>query len=165
MVNVSKKRVVALMVAMVGVLGMSGPALAAPESQRFVLVIVGEDDPGRVIAVGPITGVGTFEEIDETTVAFVFPEGRLVLDVPNDEEDENFNERTCSGSFRFSGNFTVLSEESSGAFEGATGSGTFRGSGRFFGVPTAEGCSEEEGFFTLVVRAQGQIDLAGDAAA
>lgn len=163
MVNVRKK-VVAVLVAVMALAGLSGTAAADTSgAQRFLLVIVGEDDPGRVIAFGPITSVGTFQEIDEENVAFVFPEGTIFLHVPNEEESENFNERTCSGSFSFSGPWTITS--GTGDFEDATGSGTFSGRGRFIGVRTDEGCSEEEGFFSLIVRAQGEVDLGGQAAA
>jgi hypothetical protein len=110
--------------------------------------------------------VGEFQEgATENEVRFVFPEGTLTLDAPTTEESEEFNERTCTGSFRFSGPWTIAS--GTGAFENATGSGTFQGQGRFIGERTPTGCSEDEdaGFFFLFVNVTGEVDLGAEAAA
>lgn len=124
----------------------------------------GPPDTSKVIAAGPIRGVGTFEETsDPDLVRFVFPDGSVILNAPSTEESEDFNERTCSGSFTFSGPFEIV--EGTGAYEDATGSGTFEGRGRFIGRPTPDGCSEEDGFFFLIVRVRGTVDLSGEAAA
>jgi hypothetical protein len=74
----------------------------------------GEGAPGisQVVAAGPIRGVGTveFDETNEDIVRFVFPDGSITLDAPEDEGSgsEEFNERTCSGSFTFSGPFEII---------------------------------------------------------
>lgn len=129
----------------------------------------GEGAPGisQVVASGPIRGVGTveFDETNEDIVRFVFPDGSITLDAPEDEGSgsEEFNERTCSGSFTFSGPFEII--DGTGAYEGATGSGTFEGRGRFFGRPTVDGCSEEDGFFFVVVKVKGTVSVPDQAAA
>ncbi len=128
----------------------------------------GEGAPGisQVVAAGPIRGVGTveFDETNEDIVRFVFPDGSITLDAPTTEETEDFNERTCSGSFTFSGTFEI--SEGTGAYEGATGEGTFAGKGRFIGQRNPDGsCSEEDGFFFVVVKVKGTVDLHGQAAA
>ncbi len=137
-------------------------------NQRFTVIISGRGegtpDISRVVAAGPIRGAGTFEETDDPDVVrFVFPQGSITLDAPSTEESEDFNERTCSGSFTFSGPFTII--EGTGPYEGATGSGTFEGKGRFFGRPTADGGCSEDGFFFLIVKVKGTVSLADQAAA
>jgi hypothetical protein len=128
----------------------------------------GEGDPdiSRVVAAGPIRGVGIFEfsVSDEDVVTFVFPDGSITLDAPETGGSEDFNERTCSGSFTFSGTFEII--DGTGAYEGATGEGTFAGKGRFIGQRSPDGsCSEEDGFFFVVVKLKGTVDLHGQAAA
>ena len=149
-----------------GLFGLAGPAAADDGGNQRFIVIISEsdgDETSQVIASGPITGVGEFEEIDENTVRFVFEEGSITLHVPTEEESEEFDEATCSGSFTFSGPWTII--EGTGIYEGATGSGTFEGTGRFFGVLGEEGCSEEGGVFFLVVHASGHAELDHEAAA
>ncbi|MDP9453852.1 MAG: hypothetical protein M3P97_10835 [Actinomycetota bacterium] len=164
-------RKLTLMVGLVASLVLSASPASAQSSgnQRFTVIISGRGegttDTARVVAAGPIRGLGTFEETENPDVVrFVFPDGSITLDAPEDEStgSEEFNERTCSGSFTFSGPFEII--EGTGAYHGATGSGTFEGRGRFIGRPTAEGCSED-GFFFLVVRVKGTVDLHGQAAA
>lgn len=152
-----------------GIFGLAGTASAqAGGNQRFIVFGSGSggDESATVIAFGPITGVGTFEETaDPDVVRFVFDEGSITLAVPSDEESEEFDERTCSGSFTFSGSFEIIG--GTGAYEGATGSGRFQGQGRFFGERTLEGCSEDEdaGFFFFLVNATGNVTLDDQAAA
>ncbi len=164
-----KKTWLALVLGSLLVLGGAGPASAQSSGeQRFIVILSSFNgrETSRVIAVGPITGIGTFEETeDEDVVRFVFPQGTLTLDAPTTDESEDFNEETCSGTFRFSGPWEIA--DATGAFEGATGSGTFRGQGRFVGQRTDTGCSEDEdaGFFFLSVTVRGNVTLADDAAA
>jgi hypothetical protein len=163
------KRLALVVGIVAGVMLSAVPVSAQTGNQRFTVIISGqgEGDPdiSRVVAAGPIRGVGTveFDETNENNLRFVFPDGSITFDAPDGEESEEFNERTCSGSFTFSGTFTIT--EGTGAYEGASGSGTFEGKGRFFGRPTADGCSEEDGFFFVVVKVKGTVDLDGQAAA
>lgn len=152
-----------------GLVGSAGAASAQTSGQqRFIVIFSGSDgqETSKVIAVGPITGVGTFEETeDEDVVRFVFDEGTITLDAPTEEETDEFNEFTCTGGFTFSGPFEVIG--GTGAFEGASGSGVFEGEGRFVGERELEGCSEDEdaGFFFLVVEVTGTVTLDDRAAA
>ena len=164
-----KKAFAVVLAVAFGLFGSAGTAGAQTSGdQRFIVYGSGSggDESSIVVAVGPITGVGTFEETsDPDVVRFVFDEGSITLHVPNDEESEEFDERTCIGSFTFSGPFEIIA--GTGAYEDATGSGRFEGEGRFFGEPTLDGCSEDEdsGFFFFIVRADGEVSLEGDQAA
>ncbi len=162
------KRLAVMVVAGLGFFALSGTASAQTGSdQLFIVFGSGSDgdESSTVIAVGPITSVGTFEETeDEDVVRFVFPEGTITLDAPTEEESEEFDERTCSGSFSFSGPFEII--DATGEFSGATGSGRFEGQGRFFGELGPEGCSEEGGFFFFFfVTVEGDVTLPAEAAA
>jgi hypothetical protein len=164
-----KKLLAAVLGLGLGLFGLVGSASAQTRTnQRFVVLFSGtESAPGRVVATGPIRGVGTFEETDdENVVRFVFRNGSVTLAAPTENEDDEFNERTCSGSFTFSGPWEII--EATGAYEGASGSGTFEGRGRFFGERApGGGCSEgEEGGFTLLrVDVRGNVTLGTQAAA
>jgi hypothetical protein len=163
-----KRLMAVLLAAAFGVVGWAGPAGAQTTgNQRFIVVGGGSGDEVnfRVIAIGPITAVGTFEESeDPDVVRFVFPQGTVTLDSPTGEETEEFDERTCTGSFTFTGPFTITG--ATGAFQGATGSGQVRGQGRFIGERTANGCSEDEdaGFFFLYATATGNVTVPARAA-
>jgi hypothetical protein len=163
-----KKAFAAVLGVAFGLFGLAGTASAQGGNQRFIVFGSGSgaEESAIVIAVGPITGVGTFEETeDPDVVRFVFDEGSITLHVPNDEESEEFDERTCSGSFTFGGPFEIIGGTE--AYAEASGSGRFQGQGRFFGERTLEGCSEDEeaGFFFFVVNATGNVSLDDQAAA
>ncbi len=150
-------------------MGLASPAAAQTQgSQRFIVFGggTGEDVNFTVVAIGPITGFGTFEETeDPDVIRFVFPQGTVTLDSPTTDETEEFDERTCTGRFTFTGPFTIVG--GTGAFQGASGSGSVQGQGWFIGERTATGCSEDEdaGFFFLYATATGTATLPGQAAA
>ncbi len=153
-----------------GLFGSAGTASAQTGAgpQRFIVIFsgFGSQESSTVIAVGPITGVGTFEETeDEDVVRFVFDRGSITLDAPTGDETEEFDEFTCTGSFTFSGPWTIIG--GTGAYENATGSGRYAGQGRFIGVREPAGCSEDEdaGFFFLYVEVTGTVRVHGQVAA
>jgi len=152
-----------------GLVGSAGAASAqAAGEQRFIVIASGSggEERSTVIAVGPITGVGTFEETEnEDVVRFVFDEGSILLYAPGEEETEEFDEFSCTGSFTFSGPWEIIG--GTGAYEDASGSGRFAGQGRFVGVREPQGCSEDEdaGFFFLYVEVTGTVSLDDQAAA
>ncbi len=164
-----KKALVVLLGITFGLVGSTATASAQTGGeQRFIVITSGSggQETTKVIAVGPITGVGTFEETeDEDVVVFVFDEGTITLDAPSEEESDEFDEFSCTGSFAFSGPFEIVG--GTGAFENASGSGTFEGEGRFIGEREADGCSEDEdaGFFFLRVEVRGNVTLGRQAAA
>jgi len=151
------------------VMGLAGSASAQTQSnQRFIVVGGGSGSQVNftVIAIGAITAVGTFEETDdEDVVRFRFPQGTITLDAPDDDETEQFDERTCVGSFTFRGPFTISG--ATGAFQGATGGGRFEGKGTFIAERGPAGCSEDEdsGFFFLYVTVTGNVTVSSRAAA
>ncbi len=164
-----KKALGVLLGITLGLIASTGAAAAqAAGEQRFVVLVYGfgGQETTTVIAVGPITGVGTFEETeDEDLVRFVFPEGSVTLNAPSEDESEEFDEFTCTGRFTFSGPWEIVG--GTGAYEDATGSGRFEGQGRFVGQRDIEGCSEDEnaGFFLLYVEVTGTVSLNDQAAA
>ena len=151
------------------VMGLASPAAAQTAgNQRLFFFGSGSGDRAdlTVVAVGPITGFGTFEETDDDDVVrFRFPQGTITLFSPTGDETENFDERSCTGSFTFTGPVTIIG--ATGAFTGARGTGTVRGQGYFVGERTATGCSEDEdsGFFFLYADVTANVTLAGQAAA
>lgn len=151
------------------VTGLAGPATAQTTgNQRFIVIISasGDRESSRVIAIGPITAVGTFQENeDPDLVEFLFPQGTITLFAPAEDESEDFNERACVGSFTFSGPVTIVG--ATGAFRGATGSGRVDGRGTFVADRTPDGCSEEEegGSFFLYASVTANVTLPAQAAA
>ncbi len=163
-----RKVLAALLGVALGVFGLAGTASAQTRTnQRFIVIFSGSDgnETSRVIATGPISGVGTFEETaDEDVVRFVFRNGSITLDAPIEDESERFDERTCSGSFTFGGRWEII--EATGAYRGASGSGQFEGRGRFIGERApGGGCAEEGGFFFLRVEVRGNVTLGRQGAA
>ena len=165
-----RKALAAVMGVSLSLVAYSGNASAQTgTSQRFIVLASGTDgnETTRVVATGPIRGVGTFEETeDEDVVRFVFRNGSVTLNAPSEEEDGQFDERTCSGSFTFSGPWEII--DATGAFAGASGSGRFEGRGRFVGERApGGGCSEDEdaGSFFLRVEVRGNVTLPGRRAA
>lgn len=163
------KRLAAVVLGAFVLMGLASPAMAQTAgNQRFIVVGggSGSQESFRVIAIGPITAVGTFEETeDEDVVRFVFPQGTVTIDSPTGDETEDFNERACVGRFTFTGPFTII--DATGAYEGATGSGQVQGQGTFVGERTPTGCSEDEnaGFFFLYATATGLVTLPAQDAA
>ncbi len=151
------------------IMGLGSPAAAQTAgNQRFIVFGSGSGDQESftVVAIGPITGFGTFEETeDEDFVRFRFPQGTITLFSPTEDETGNFDERSCTGSFTFTGPVTITG--ATGAFTGAQGTGTVHGQGYFVGERTATGCSEDEdsGFFFLYADVTANVTLAGQAAA
>ena len=151
------------------VMGLSSPAAAqTADNQRFIVYGSRSGDQAnfRVVAVGPITGIGTYEETEDPDfVRFRFPQGTITLFAPVGEETANFDERTCTGSSTFSGPITIVG--ATGAFSGTTGTGTVRGRAFFVGERTATGCSEDEDAGTVFLYAdvRANVTRAGQAAA
>ena len=164
-----KKMAAVVLSAAFVVLGLAAPAAAQTSgNQRFIVFGSGSGDQVsfRVVAVGPLTAVGTFEELEDPDfVRFRFPQGTITLFSPVGDETEEFDERSCTGSFTFTGPVTISG--ATGAFAGAQGTGTVRGRGYFVGERTADGCSEDEdsGFFFLFADVNANVTLAGQAAA
>ena len=124
-----KKAALFLLVAVIGLIGVPGPAWSQPGSQTFIGTTT---DPtfttGRVIAAGPISGVGTFVVPDSPGPApgqFTFSGGTVSVTILPNAPVVTLNEQACLVRVRTSGTFQVTG--GTGAYTGATGAGTFMG--------------------------------------
>jgi len=152
------KRLAAFLLAGVAVLlAAPNPAWSEQRAERFVLKT---NDPtastGRVIAAGPITGVGTFvlegQGPEPFAGKFILPGGTVFVMVAPDPSSTNFDPRTCLLRLTTSGTITITG--GTGAFSGASGGG--RSAGRAivrFSRDARGDCQLEEKpvFFTGVV--------------
>jgi hypothetical protein len=166
--------VAVILAAVVGTAGGGGPAAAAAggsahPNQRFVLVAT-DLGQGRLVASGPIHGVGTDTVVDHTdnpdgsstdTDRFELPDGQVLL-----RDTYIFTVTTdgqsCASDISVEGTWTIVS--GTGAYAGATGGGNFTAHGIFVaGREPSGGCL---GFdsppvaFSQVVRGVGTVDLA-----
>ena len=148
------------------VMGLSSPAAAhTADNQRFIVYGSSSGDQAnfRVVAIGPITGMGTYEETEDPDfVRFRFPQGTITFFAPTEEETATFDERSCTGSSTFTGPITIVG--ATGAFTGMTGTGTVGGRAFFVGEHTATGCSEDGTVF-LYADVRANVTRAGQAAA
>jgi hypothetical protein len=166
------KKVICVLVAAV-LLGFQSPAGAEDENQRFVIVRSGtsQDQKVKLVAAGPITGVGEVVEVPEQPDdpenvfrdEFVFPQGTLSLVFTRTTETFEFDPHTCVGSVESTSTFEVIG--GTGAFADATGSGTSTRRGRFVTRRTPAGCSEDEGRLVVVARLTGTVAVPHQAAA
>jgi len=145
--------------------GTAGPAQAAPAgNERLIVTFVGADtSPGRVVAAGPIRGLGSVTDSDfqagpdgtfTARSILIFPEGKIVVTMRGTAND-SFDPRTCVGSFTNAGVFTITGAD--GRFSGATGGGRFVSRGKFFAPRTDQGCGEEGGTEVVVRELVGAV--------
>ncbi|MGH9224590.1 MAG: hypothetical protein ACRD2W_12625 [Acidimicrobiales bacterium] len=154
------KRKIGLAVLGLALVGLAAPAGAQTGNQSFLIHGEG-DDPATVVATGPTSGVGLdFESEATETAVFEFDGGGFAVDHPSDSDDFDFDPRTCIGTDRFTGTYSLSG--GSGAYAGVSGTGTYRGRAIFVAKRLPDGsCSEEEApvlnFF--IVRAHGTTTL------
>jgi hypothetical protein len=163
---------VATLVAGVGLLGSGAPAMAKTTGkQRFLVILSSPDEnaAGRVIATGPISGVGTSQTVSSgegkrhtDKEEMTFPKGKVfITDTATDTF--SFDPRSCIGTFTSKGPYKITG--GTGAFTGAKGSGTFQVQGHVVGPRQADGtCAPPESgqqpvSFTGSVRANGTTTL------
>jgi hypothetical protein len=148
-----RQLLVPLVAALLGGLGVEGPASAAPLArQSFRLVSdINEETVRTVVASGAINASGQDVVVSDTEDQFVFPDGALtVIHVPVRGKD-HFNENRCSGTFRERGTYVI--SEGTGLYEGVTGSGTYRV------VASFEGNCVDPPSGTVTITARGSINL------
>ena len=159
----SIKKVTALIASAIALtLLVAGPASALSErsrTQRFVLYGVGStfDHPISVLAAGPISGVGSFEIVDERsgpdgddfTAELVFPgRGTVTMEVRG-QSSITLDPRTCAGSQTGQVHWTITG--GTGEFETAIGSGSGTYTGRFLVERGASGCIEDDPVVSVFV--------------
>jgi hypothetical protein len=144
--------------------GMAGAASAATTgTQRFTFIanFSGDQTTCRVIATGPITGVGTCDPEDVTdnvTVIHVtLPNGAFDVTVTTLSETDNLNQQACVDRFTNSESFVVSGV--SGAYANATGNGTDTLRGVFTADRTPNGCDENSGSGFIVAQGTGPVTL------
>ena len=140
------------------ILAAATPAHAQDQDQHFTMIIRGEGETGVAVARGPITGVGTFREVEEDVGLFAFPGGTLRVRGFFSEEDTDFDPRSCVGTFVTSGTWVV--EEGTGRYAEATGGGELEGWVKFGTERTGEGCGDTERFAIAIFRLTGTVALA-----
>lgn len=172
-------KTVAALIAAVTVLALMAPASASGsterrQSQMFVLHGAGStfDHPISVVATGPISGVGSFEIVDDRsgpegddfTAELVFPgSGTVIMEVLG-QSSITFNGASCAGSQ--TGQFRWTITDGSGDFENASGSGTGTFTGRFVVRRGETGCVEDEPVVSVfVARLRGTASPSAAAAA
>lgn len=155
----------------------AGPASAVTErsrSQTFILYGAGStfDHPISVAGAGPISGVGSFEIVDERsgphsddfTAELVFPgRGTVTMEVRG-QSSITLDPRTCAGSQTGRVHWTITG--GTGAFDTASGSGTGTYTGRFVVERGASGCVEHDPVVSVfVARLTGTASLSATRAA
>ena len=148
---------VAVAVAVGALVALAGAAVADTGHQELILFSGPGQEEATVIAIGPISGVGTDvvlnEEFDDEAGTFVsedelvFPQGSAFTTFSGTATFD-LDPVTCVG--RGGGNADFDIDGGTGEYEGATGSGSGTFQFVFVGERTAEGCVEGEddpGFF------------------
>ena len=149
--------------------GTPGSALGADtDQQRFTGVLIqdlAQEQPtfSRVIAHGVIDAVGTevfrpSPEGDPNSYStLIFRDGTLATTSSPDSFVVVPNPGSCIRPFTATGHWTVTG--GTGAYRGATGSGRLTASGVIRAERTPQGCAEDRGVSTGVVRATGRLSL------
>jgi len=154
----------------------AGPASAATapaQPQSFVLYSAGPgfDNVNTVIAIGPISGVGVEQIIDDRstedsqdfTARWVFPAGAVTVEVRG-SQITTFDPTSCAGAIAGTLQWTVTG--GTDAYAGAAGTGTGQFSDRFVVQRTASGCDTDQAVINVfVARMSGSAAVAGALAA
>lgn len=124
-----KRVALALLVAVVVLIGLPAPAWAQQGNQRFIGTSTVPGAPtGTVFATGPITGVGTFvfpQGPGALPGQFIFDDGTVFMTVIPNPSVTDFNPRTCLTTVGLTGTSQITG--GTGRFSGVTGSGTYTG--------------------------------------
>lgn len=152
----------ALAAGSIALVGFTTPASA--ETGRQVITVVvrefGNEAVCRVVAAGPITGVGTcqVEDLGDQRIVHVFlPRGEFDFTPTTMSVSDNFNEQACVDRFTSVATFELTGR--SGDYASATGSGTDNLTAVFWARRTAQGCSEEASGGIIVARLAGTVTV------
>ena len=152
----------ALAVGAIALVGFTAPANAETGRQVFTVVVrqSGNEADCRVVAAGPITGVGgcQVEELGDQRIVHVFlPRGDVDITPTTVSASDNFNEQACVD--RFTSVVTFELTGVSGAYASASGSGTDNLTAVFWAPRTPEGCPEQPSGGIIVARLTGTVTV------
>lgn len=155
---------------------VAAPASASPapaRSQTFIVYGAGTsfDTPSTIIAIGPVSGVGREEIVDDRsgedtqdfTTRWIFPTGSVTLEVRG-TTTTTFDPTSCAGVVTGTIEWTITG--GTGAYAGATGGGSGTLVNRFVTQREPGGCSHDDAVFTVFVgRLSGEAAVPGALAA
>ena len=130
-----QKLVMGIVISALTITMLAGSASAGTAAtQHFILLSANPRDPGKVIASGPVTGVGSETDTDgpdgDVLATFTFDTGIVSVDISGVRQS-NFDPKTCIAKPSESGTFTITG--GSGLYSGVTGGGTYSGHGIIVG--------------------------------
>ena len=149
----------ALAASSIALVGFSAPAHAATGSQQLTVVVrqSGAESSCRVVAAGPITGVGTCQvedAADGQRVVHVFlPGGSFDINVTTVTESDDFNEQACLERFTSVSTFELTGV--SGRYAAVSGAGTDNVTAVLWATRTPEGCPDQPSGAITVARMSG----------
>ncbi len=125
-----KRLAAVFLVSIAALLVVPDPAWSEQRAERFILKT---NDPtastGRVIATGPITGLGTFvlegQGPEPFAGRFILPGGTVFVMVAPDPSSTNFDQRACL--LRLTTSATIDITGGTGAYSGTSGEGRSAG--------------------------------------
>lgn len=145
------------------VLGSASSAFAdTTGAQRFLLIFRGPAVTPVAIAVGPISGVGTYDPVADR---IDFPSGSVFFQSHMTTNEFTPDPYTCTATVSQAGTWQISG--GTAAFAGASGQGTATTlAGRVVGVRGPDGCSFGAGAVgVVVVQLTGTVSVATTAAA
>jgi len=131
---------------------------AVTGTEHFQIVsatISGKRSP--VVIYGAFNDRGVDVTTGQTTDRFVFPGGSFRVTHKNTSSHQHFNTRTCAGTFRQAGTYTL--SHGRGKYAGISGHGHFALRGLIVNRHTAHGCSRSPIAVQVIIQAQGPATL------
>jgi hypothetical protein len=130
--------------------GMAG-ASSTP-TEYFTAMSSSVPGPSTVVAAGPIAATGHNTNVSAHVGDFVFPHGTLTIRHEPVTQSQNFDSRTCTGTFTETGNYVI--SRGTGAYVHVTGSGHYSVFGTQSGCNPSHPTSSSQ-----VIQAQGPLAL------
>ena len=132
------------------------PAVAGTEHFQIVSASVsGKRSP--VVIYGAFNDRGVDVTTGSTTDSFRFPGGSFRVTHKNTSSHQHFSTRTCAGTFRQAGTYTLSNGR--GRYAGISGHGHFALRGLIVNRHTAHGCSRRPIAVQVIIQAQGPVTL------
>jgi hypothetical protein len=140
-------------IAAVGTMGTGVAGASSTPTERFTVWQTSFEEPGTVVAAGPISATGTDEVLTNHKDNFVFPDGTIQVRHFPTTTKETYDGTTCVGTYSETGNYVIA--KGTGAYARATGSGRYKVKAFF------QGCDQTQPptSFSQVIQAQGPLSL------